>query len=131
MLRFLLALAVLLSFVSAPAPALAAKAKAKPKKAAAAKPAGPTLFTRLGGMPSIEALVGNVLKRALKDPRIKEYFEGADLGQLTERLEQFACAATGGICIYEGRSMKETHSDMWVTNAAYDALLEQILFTLR
>lgn len=89
------------------------------------------LFERIGGLPAVEALVAQTLQRILKDPRIKEYFKGADLERVGEHFVTLACKATGGPCKYEGRSMKESHEGMHVTNSAFDAVMEHILFTMR
>ncbi|HKR07749.1 MAG TPA: group 1 truncated hemoglobin, partial [Gemmatimonadaceae bacterium] len=40
------------------------------------------------------------------------------------------CGATGGPCTYTGRSMKEAHRNMKVTNGEFDALVEDLTTAL-
>ena len=45
-------------------------------------------------------------------------------------LVEQVCAATGGPCTYTGRSMKDTHKDMGVTEGEFNALVEDLTTTL-
>jgi len=92
---------------------------------------GRTLYQRLGGMPAIKALVIGVKDRAVSDPRTREYFKGFDPEPIVEHFIQLACVATGGPCKYEGRPMKQVHKGLHITNAAFDAFMEDILFTAK
>jgi hemoglobin len=40
------------------------------------------------------------------------------------------CEASGGSCKYTGRTMKQTHAGMGVTDAAFRALVEDLVATL-
>src|SRR5260221_6022058 len=82
-------------------------------------------------MPAIKALVIGTKNRVEKDPRINEYFKGFDMVPVVEHFIQLACAAPGGRCPYEGRPMKEVHQGMHIPNAAFDAFMEDILFTAK
>ena len=110
---------------------LAHPAQAKGKKKAVPKKSGPPVYERIGGQAAVEKFSGLFLKRVLADGRIKDYFKGVDPSELAPKVISFVCLALGGPCKYEGRSMKETHEGMYVTNAAFDAFLEDALFTLR
>jgi hemoglobin len=90
-----------------------------------------SLYQRVGGLPAVKALVTGSLGRIIKDPRVNEYFKGFDLDPLTEHFIQLACVVTGGPCKYEGRGMKEVHQGMHITNAAFDAVIEDIAFTMK
>lgn len=92
---------------------------------------GKTLYERVGGMPAIKALVIGTKDRIVKDSRINTYFAGFDLDPIVEHFIQLACVATGGPCKYQGRGMKEVHQGMHITGAAFDAFLEDILFTAK
>jgi hemoglobin len=102
---------------------------------APAKPAsdhgGKSLYERLGGLPAIKAVTHAALLRIVKDPRVKDYFADADLAVLEKHFVQLTCLASGGPCKYEGHSMKEAHERLHITNAAFDAVVEDILFTLK
>ena len=100
-------------------------------RAAASKPGSKSLYERLGGQPAVEAVVHASLQRIVKDPRVKDYFAQSDLGPLEKHFIQLTCVVTGGPCKYEGHGMKEGHERLHITNAAFDAVLEDIFFTLR
>ena len=97
-----------------------------------AKPAdAKSLYLRLGSLKGISAVIHQSLVRIAGDPRVKDYFAGADLQKLEDHFIQLACVGAGGPCKYEGRSMAESHEGLHITNAAFDAVLEDILFTMR
>jgi hemoglobin len=98
--------------------------------AASAVPGQPTLFTRLGGMPAITAVVSAFVDRVAADERINGFFRGVDVPNLKRLLGEQICAGTGGGCRYTGRSMPESHRGMNLTNAHFDALVEDLVATL-
>ncbi len=89
-----------------------------------------SLYERLGGKPAIEAVVKDFAGRALADPRIKAKFARSDGDRLVAMLVEQICAQTGGPCTYTGRSMKETHRSMGVTEGEFDALVEDLVASL-
>jgi len=102
-----------------------------PAPAAASSAAGqPTLFTRLGGMPAITAVVSAFVDRVAADERINGFFRGVDVPNLKRLISEQVCAGTGGGCRYTGRSMPESHRGMNITNAHFDALVEDLVATL-
>jgi len=124
--RALLA-AALLAAVACRHPAPPAPAPAAP---AAATPAGPSLYTRLGGLDAIHAVVGDFLRRVAADARINAFFRGVDIDTLAARLADQICQVSGGPCRYTGRSMRQAHADLNVTNADFDALVEDLAASL-
>ena len=68
-----------------------------------------SLYSRLGGQPAIEAVVGQFLDNVAADDRINARFANADLPRLNRLLVEQVCAATGGPCTYTGRDMLTTH----------------------
>jgi hemoglobin len=101
-----------------------------PRSGAAAH-GGKSLYVRLGGLPAITAVVHASLQRILKDSRVKDYFADSDLGVLEKHFIQLTCAASGGPCPYQGHGMREAHERLHITNAAFDAVVEDIFFTMR
>jgi hemoglobin len=92
--------------------------------------AGPSLFTRLGGLDAIRAVVHDFVGRVAADERINAFFRGVDIPNLERLLVEQICQATGGPCRYTGRSMEEAHTGMNLTNAHFDALVEDLVATL-
>ncbi|HKT35848.1 MAG TPA: group 1 truncated hemoglobin [Nitrospira sp.] len=91
---------------------------------------GKSLYDRLGGKDSITAVVETFVGNVGGDKRINGYFASTDLTKLKMNLVNQICEASGGPCKYSGRSMKQTHAGMGVTNAAFDALVEDLVAAL-
>jgi len=89
-----------------------------------------SLYERLGGIDAITAVVGDFRDRVARDDRINLKFARTDLGRLTKMLIDQVCEATGGPCKYTGRSMKEAHAGMRVTNGEFGALVDDLVATL-
>jgi len=83
-----------------------------PSPPAAAKGDATSLYQRLGGLPAIEAVVNDFVRRTTSDPRIKERFFNTDAAHLKKMLAEQVCAATGGPCTYSGRDMGAAHGGM-------------------
>ncbi|HUS68042.1 MAG TPA: hypothetical protein VMZ28_26095 [Kofleriaceae bacterium] len=93
-------------------------------------PAKKDLFTRLGGKPAIEGVVGEFVARLAADPRVKFRFANSNIPKLTADLVDFVCVATGGPCSYTGREMGILHASMHVTRAEWDATVEALVGAL-
>ncbi len=91
---------------------------------------GPALYDRLGGKEAITSVVNTFVANVGGDRRINGYFAGTDLGKLKSHLVNQICSASGGPCTYTGRTMKQTHAGMGVTDAAFNALVEDLISAL-
>lgn len=89
-----------------------------------------SLFDRLGGKPALTAVVDEFVARVAADARINMKFGKTDIPRLKFHLVEQLCAATGGGCTYTGRSMKETHKGMKVTEGEFGALVEDLVGAL-
>jgi hemoglobin len=108
---------------ASPAPAASPGAPAT-----ASKPA--SLFSRLGGLPAITAVVEEFVGRTTSDARIKDRFFNTDATHLKKMLVEQVCAASGGGCVYTGRDMTSTHGGMVLVDAEWDALVEDLVGAL-
>jgi hemoglobin len=99
-------------------------------QAAPAPAAGPTLYQRLGGLDAIRAVVNDFLGRVTADARINAFFRGLDDEDLKAKLTDQICQATGGPCHYTGKSMREAHAQLNVTDADFDALVGDLAASL-
>ena len=90
-----------------------------------------TLYERLGGMDAITAVVEDFRDRVAADDRINLKFARTDLARLRKMLIDQVCEATGGPCHYNGRSMKEAHAAMGVTKGEFNALVDDLVATLK
>lgn len=97
---------------------------------AANQPQGKPLYDRLGGKGAITAVVDTFVGNVGGDARINGYFASTDLAKLKVHLVNQICEASGGPCTYSGRTMKQTHAGMGVTDAAFGALVEDLVAAL-
>ncbi|MBY4595171.1 group 1 truncated hemoglobin [bacterium BD-1] len=86
-----------------------------------------SLYEQFGGRPGIEALVEELLVRVLEDERINEQFADVDLVNLGDRLAEQICVEVGGPCEYTGRTMAESHEGLAITEADFNALVEDLV----
>ena len=89
-----------------------------------------TLYDRLGGQAAITSVVDSFVAIVAKDARINKKFARSDVGRVKTMLVEQVCAQTGGPCTYTGRSMKDSHRNMGVTDGEFNALVEDLVTTL-
>jgi hemoglobin len=89
-----------------------------------------SLYERLGGKEGITAVVKDFVANVGADTRINTMFANADLAALETKLIDQICAASGGPCTYSGKNMKEAHAGMGVTEAHFNALVEDLVKSL-
>jgi len=89
------------------------------------------LFDRLGGYEVIERFVNDGVDNVLADERINHLFEGVDEENLRFQLTEQICDLSGGPCIYSGLSMEESHFGLDITEAEFNALVEDFQLAMR
>jgi hemoglobin len=93
-----------------------------------AKPVG-TLWNRLGGEQRVTRIVSDFVDAAVADPKVNlsrrsKYPLGArQVAELKSRLVELTSSVTGGPRQYSGKTMKEAHKGMAITDAEFDALV--------
>jgi hemoglobin len=116
-------LAVVFGFLALMA---ASNASAQPPK---------SLYDRLGGRTAIVAVVDDFVANCAGDTRINKFFAAtaADKNRLatfkTNLVDQI-CEASGGPCKYTGKDMKSAHAGMGISNADFNALVEDLTKSL-
>jgi hemoglobin len=85
-----------------------------------------SLFVDMGGTPGIGRLVDEVEKIYLADPRIKDQFSESNMERLNAKLKEEFCVVAGGPCTYTGHSMEAAHKGLHLTNADFNALVEDL-----
>ena len=96
-------------------------------------PAGPTLYQRLGGREAIKQVVDDFVANLAADPRVNARFKGLDAAKsekLRTNLADQICDATGGPCAYLGKDMKTAHAGMGITEAEWNATVEDLVKSL-
>ena len=92
-----------------------------------APPAKDALYHALGGTPGITHVVDLFLTRLNGDARINTLFAHVDHADLRRLVIEQLCAATGGSCVYSGRSMEEAHSGLNLRDSDFDAFLGDLV----
>jgi hemoglobin len=113
------------------ASSLVACASSTPPPAAPPVAAAPvvdpnSLYARLGQKPAITAVVDDFVANVAADKRINRYFAHADIPGLKAKLVDQICQASGGPCVYTGRSMKEAHQGMGIRTRDFNALVADL-----
>lgn len=85
-----------------------------------------TLYADMGGKAGIDRMVDEVEKVYLADPRIKDIFSESNMERLNAKLKEDFCMVAGGPCIYTGHSMEAAHKGLHLTNANFNALVEDL-----
>ncbi len=87
-----------------------------------------SLFQELGGLEVITQFSNETIDISMADPRIKHTFEDENVNprRVKRMLVEQICALTGGPCVYEGRTMKESHEEDQITNAQFNAIVEDL-----
>ena len=89
-----------------------------------------SLYDRLGGKSAITAVVDTFVARVAADARINKKFARSNIPRVKTEIVDQVCAETGGPCAYTGRSMKEAHRNMKVTEGEFNALVEDLTSAL-
>jgi hemoglobin len=89
-----------------------------------------SLYDRLGGKSAITAVVDTFVARVAADTRINKKFARSNIPRVKAEIVDQVCAETGGPCTYTGRSMKEAHRNMRVTEGEFNALVEDLTAAL-
>lgn len=90
-----------------------------------------SLYDRLGGRAAIVAVVDEFVANCAADTRINKFFAAtaADpkrLAAFKTNLVNQVCEAAGGPCKYTGKDMKSAHAGLGISNADFNALVEDL-----
>ena len=95
-----------------------------------------SLYDRLGGVYAIATVVDDFIERLLvndvlnANPAIKEARDRVPKAGLKYRVTELVCQVTGGPQKYSGRSMKEAHAHLNITEKEWDAMVADFKATL-
>ena len=101
--------------------------------ACASAPPEPTLYQRLGGREAIKSVVDDFVANLAADPRVNNRFKGLQpvaVFKLQTNLADQICDAAGGPCAYLGRDMKAVHAGKGITEAEWNATVEDLVKSL-
>jgi hemoglobin len=93
----------------------------------------PSLYQRLGGRDGIALVVGDFVGNMAGDARVNRRFKSMSPVQVEKFKSNLAdqiCDATGGPCAYLGRDMKTAHKSMNISDAEWNATVENLVKAL-
>jgi len=82
-----------------------------------------TLYQRLGGYDAIAAVSDDFIMRLGSDPQFARFFTGFSMDsqkRLRQMIVELLCQESGGPCFYTGRSMKQSHAGLRISEADWD-----------
>jgi hemoglobin len=92
-----------------------------------------SLYDRLGGYNAIAAVVDDFVGRLIADKQFERFFVGHSTDskkRIRQHIVDQFCAAAGGPCVYMGRTMKDSHVGLGITEADWDAAAKHLVATL-
>ena len=92
-----------------------------------------SLYERLGGYNAIAAVVDDFVGRLVADKQFERFFVGHSTDskkRIRQHIVDQFCAAAGGPCIYTGRTMKDSHMGLNISEADWDAAAKHLVATL-
>ncbi|MFN3709756.1 MAG: group I truncated hemoglobin [Alishewanella aestuarii] len=87
----------------------------------------PSLYQQLGGEQGIAAITDGLLREIEQDQRIVHHFVDTDIARFRRLLTEQLCNISGGPCQYTGGTMQQSHTGFNITQADYDALVENLI----
>lgn len=94
------------------------------------KPRGPSLYDRLGRMDVIGDIVVDLVEVELPQSPLAPRFTGVERSRLEDGLARWLCELADGPCRYPGRSLRELHAGMGITEAEFEAFLAALEHSL-
>ena len=92
-----------------------------------------SLYKRLGGYDALAAVTDDFIVRLVTDKSLGRFFGGAS-DDSKKRIRQLVvdqlCAATGGPCVYIGRSMKTVHTGLGITEEDWNVAVKHLTDSL-
>jgi hemoglobin len=85
-----------------------------------------TLYDDLGGDAGLTRIVNASVDNYLADPRIKDIFSESNIDRIRMELKDQFCQLAGGPCVYKGHDMVAAHKGLHLTNANFNALVEDL-----
>jgi hemoglobin len=100
------------------------------------KPDNGPLYERLGGVYAIAAVVDDFIDRIMDDPKLNANPKVDEAHHRVSRagfkylVTEMVCWATGGPQTYTGKTMKDSHEDLDITEVEWQAFLDDFRQTL-
>lgn len=83
-------------------------------------------YDRVGGAPTIRAVVDRFYELVLADAELAGYFTGLDVARIKRHQVLLLSQVLGGPVSYDGRDLAEAHRHLEVTPAHYDRVAQYL-----
>ncbi len=90
-----------------------------------------SIFNQIGGMPAVDAAVGIFYKKILADDRVNHFFKNVDMDEQSPKLKAFLAYAFGAPMAYTGKSMRQAHAHMRITDNHFQVVAMHLADTLK
>ncbi len=84
------------------------------------------LYDELGGGSGVKQIVGHAVTHFMADPLVGPTFADTNMTRFAHLLEEQLCQLSGGPCHYTGRDMAAAHRGLGLTQAQFNALVEDL-----
>src|SRR3712207_700252 len=92
-----------------------------------------SLYARLGGYDAVAAVVDDFVGRLVTDKAFERFFAGHSTDskkRIRQHIVDQFCAGAGGPCVYTGRTMKDSHAGLGISESEWDAAAKHLVATL-
>jgi hemoglobin len=90
-----------------------------------------SLYAELGGKEGIEKIVDNFIDEFSYNRDVIKHFEKTDFNRFRAKLVEQICNISGGPCEYTGHSMFEVHQKMNVSEAEFNAMVDDLYAAMK
>ena len=88
------------------------------------------LYQSLGGRRGVERLAEATVKQLVDDRRINVFFADGNPAESRRLLAEKLCELSDGGCVYTGRPMEEAHSGLNLSDADFEAFVEDLIVAM-
>lgn len=89
-----------------------------------------TLYEQIGGEQAVSAVIDRFYDTLLEDARVKDLFANTDMARQRRMQKSFVSGVLGGKK-YTGRSMREAHKKLNLTDEHFQAVAENLEASLK
>lgn len=89
-----------------------------------------TLYQAIGGAPQVEKIVDAFIINIANDPQVIGYFTHTNVDYFRQGFIQHFCQALSGPCTFEGDSMQDIHTGMYITEGDFNRIVELLIKAL-
>ena len=93
-----------------------------------------SLYEEIGGEDAVNAAVDVLYRKVLRDDRIRQFFEGVDMGRQAAKMKAFLTLVFAGPNRYTGMDLRSGHAHLvakGMNDSHFDAVMEDLTATLK